>query len=149
MVVLSKSIRILAPIVSIGFTACMPGPASPVITHLRNEHEPLPLRSVPSQMTLGELRPGQAAQTALHFDNVSQMTCAITRFEVTCPCIRIVPRTLSVGPGQSSKATVSFDPGESPEFRGGLTVDITAHDAEGAIVGRASVRLTVNEGPAS
>ncbi|MFO0960896.1 MAG: DUF1573 domain-containing protein [Isosphaeraceae bacterium] len=145
MTVPGSFLRFLAQSCWIGISSCVPGPIETDVRDLGGEVSFLPLTARPSRVSLGQLRPGQAARTSLRFDNTSRSPCVVSRVEASCPCIAAEPRSFSVGPGRSATISIEYDPDESPGFRGGLTVQVTAHEPSGAVVGRVGVELVVKE----
>lgn len=62
---------------------------------------------------------------------------------MSCPCIRVEPRSVRVEAGGEAPLIVSFDPTESPNFRGGLGVKLVGRGMRDAILFRTRVDLEV------
>jgi hypothetical protein len=54
----------------------------------------------------------------------------IERIETSCPCLATTPGSIRISPGESKVLAIEFDPSAEPDFRGGLSVDVTGHAGE-------------------
>ncbi len=99
----------------------------------------------PNPLSLGVLRPGQDARAELAIRNAGPDPVVIARSRTSCPCITLQPIPLRLGPGESAALTVRFDPDEEPEFRGGLSVAYSFHDAVDVVLCRGAVDLIVRK----
>ncbi|MBX6314538.1 MAG: DUF1573 domain-containing protein, partial [Isosphaeraceae bacterium] len=108
-----------------------------------------PLQVHPAPLSLGVLKPGQAAQASLTLRNPCPEPLTVERIETSCPCIRVAPQQpVRIEPGRAAVLGVSFDPSGEPDFRGGLSVDVTGYGASEAVLFRNRVLLTVEAGSA-
>ena len=71
---------------------------------------------------------------------------SIERIETSCPCLTITPGSFRIGPGEKKGAAVEFDPSAEPDFRGGLSIDVTGY-AAGGVAFHTLVRLEVKREP--
>lgn len=97
----------------------------------------------PGPISLGILPPGRPASGRLTLKNASVETIRIERVETSCPCIRVSLLPAQVEGGSEQPLTVTFDPTEEPEFRGGLRVEVIGREAGGATLFRTAVVLEV------
>ena len=77
------------------------------------------------------------------------MAVEVERIETSCHCVRVEPMSLSIEPGESTTLTVSFDPSEDPDFRGGLAVEVLGKDRDDDVLFRTRVDLTVRSASAT
>jgi hypothetical protein len=79
--------------------------------------------------------------------NVSAEAISIDRVETSCSCVSVSPLPARVEAGSERALTVAFDPAEEPDFRGGLSVDVTGHGPAGDVVFRTRVDLDIERTP--
>jgi len=137
--------RALAAVALLGPVACRPGEPLPAAADVGSG---LPLAG-PRVVDLGTLMPGQPAQAPLVVGNRRDDAVVLHRVETSCPCVRVTPSPLRVGPLQQAVLNVTFDPSGEPDFRGSLAVDYTGRGADGEVVLRGRVDLTVTARPGS
>ncbi len=75
--------------------------------------------------------------------NTGSDSAAVVRIETSCPCLRVRPGRVLVGPGESAALTLTFDPTHDPGFRGCLSVSVEGYSAAGNTVFRMRVDLEV------
>lgn len=137
----------------LGF-CCPPWPlqrsgVSPAASPRRNPHNrylpPLAsqtaqvsLIATPDPLDLGNLSPGEASQENLILRNIGDKPIDVARVKTSCECISIEPKS-------SLNVVVRYDPGESPDFRGGLRAIVTGESSVEEPLFRATVELSVRE----
>jgi hypothetical protein len=129
--------------------ACAPGsqPVTSPATRLATGTlaASLPLTTEPSPISLGRLKPGQSACVEVVVRNSLGEAIGPARLKSSCPCLVVSPSEIDVGPSDSVAIRVTFDPSESPDFRGELAVPISGVLHDGLVVFRATIRLAVIE----
>jgi Protein of unknown function (DUF1573) len=100
----------------------------------------------PDPIELGVIAPGQTAGHPLSVRNPLSERVVIERIETSCPCIGAQELPIPVEPNQEKELEISFDPSEARDFRGSLSVDVTAHLSDGRVAFRTKVRLKVEGG---
>ena len=125
---------------------------------LQSAQSPPPLKSAPSAhqrfplaisrdpIELGVMPPGQAARCLLLVRNPLPGRATIERIETSCPCIGAGGLPVQIEPSQTIELEVAFDPSEAKDFRGRLSVDLTAFLADGQVGFRTKVNLEVGDG---
>jgi Protein of unknown function (DUF1573) len=101
------------------------------------------LRISPDPIDLGALSPGKRVETEIALMNVQEHSVQLASIRTSCPCIRISGSPLQVAPRDSATLALVFDPTEDPDFRGSLSVEVTGLGADGDVVFRTVVKLTV------
>jgi hypothetical protein len=82
-------------------------------------------------VSLGVVGIGQEARADLTLANPGSQALTIERVETSCSCLTIAPRSIRIAPGESKTLSLEFDPSEEPDFRGGLSIDVTGFAAGG------------------
>lgn len=100
---------------------------------------------VPPKIALGTVIAGQSATTSIAIRNPGAVTCPVDRVEVSCPCVRVEPPSLAIGPQQEKALSVRFDSAAEPDFRGRLSIEIAGMAGE-AVAFRTRVELSVASG---
>jgi hypothetical protein len=100
-------------------------------------------------LSLGTLAPGQSASGRMSLRNTSASAVTVARIDTSCPCVRVAPLTTRIDSGTEATLTVAFDPTEEPDFRGGLSVELTGFDVGGFILFKARVDLDIRTAPAT
>jgi hypothetical protein len=96
-----------------------------------------------STLSLGVIDHGQAAEAVLTLENPRKSAVEVSRIETTCPCLRVTPDSIRVGPRTGGSVTVRFDTSEEPDFSGGLSIDVIGRGLDEAIIFRTKVDLVV------
>ena len=106
--------------------------------------QPFLLEISPSQIYFGVLRPGQSARAVMAERNPSSNPLAIDRIETSCPCVKVSPTRVELGPGETKHLTLTFDPSAEPGFRGGLSVDVAGFGYDEIVLFRSRVNVEVS-----
>ncbi len=101
----------------------------------------------PESVAFGELRPGQGGSVRFRLRNSGPDAVRVARIESECPCLRTQPAALELAAGQEAEVVVTYDPGESPDFRGKLATRLVGTGPGGAPLFRVAATLTVADGP--
>lgn len=126
-----------------GLAGCQPSQSPPPSEFTALAASAPPLIVEPDPISLGLLAPGQGAQATLTLRNPHPEAVTVERAETSCPCIRVEPRSVRVEAEGEAPLIVSFDPTESPNFRGGLGVKLVGRGLGGEILCRTRVDLEV------
>jgi Protein of unknown function (DUF1573) len=89
-----------------------------------------PLKINPDPVSLGVIDRGQKAKAAFTLVNHGSQPVAIERIETSCPCLTTTPGSIRVSPGERMVLAVEFDPSAEPDFRGGLSIDVTGYSGD-------------------
>ncbi len=93
---------------------------------------------------LGRLEVKQTRSAILKVTNPINRSISINRFDVSCPCLRVVDRLpLSVPARASHTITLEFNPNDEPDFRGALSIALKGFDATNVEVFETTVNLEV------
>jgi len=76
------------------------------------------------------LPPGKAAEAVVTVRNASDRSVVVDRFETSCGCVVVEPRSARIGANGSIALRVRFDPRDEPDFRGRLAVNLTGKGAD-------------------
>lgn len=98
-------------------------------------------------MSLGILSPGQLASVKITLGNRGPQPAKVERIKTSCPCLRVEPQSFEVGSGEFAELVVGFDPSHDPDFRGGLSIEVTGLSTAGKGVFHARVGLEVQAAP--
>jgi len=101
----------------------------------------------PSLVSLGILAPGQPAGARFLLRNPGPHTVSVERVKTSCPCLRVEAAPFIVGPGGSAELVARFDPADDPDFRGGLSIEVTGLSPAGEAEFRVQVDLEVQAEP--
>src|SRR5579885_2892308 len=126
------------------FAPCNPRKAPP-LKSAPSAHKRFPLAISRDPIELGVMPPGQAARCLLLVRNPLPGRATIERIETSCPCIGAGGLPVQIEPSQTIELEVAFDPSEAKDFRGRLSVDLTAFLADGQVGFRTKVNLEVSE----
>ena len=102
-----------------------------------------PVEVSPSPVDMGTLRPGTSGIATMFARNTTRDELVIARVETSCPCIRFEVAATRLEPGAGTSMAVFYDPGDAPDYRGGLSVECIGRDVGGILLFRCSVRLEV------
>src|SRR5579885_3439235 len=127
------------------FAPCNPRKAPPPLKSAPSAHQRFPLAISRDPIELGVMPPGQAARCLLLVRNPLPGRATIERIETSCPCIGAGGLPVQIEPSQTIELEVAFDPSEAKDFRGRLSVDLTAFLADGQVGFRTKVNLEVSE----
>ena len=105
--------------------------------------EASPLAISPDPLCLGTLEAGGAATASLTAQNHGREALILERVESSCPCVSVGPVPVQIAAGGSALLAVTVDLAGEPDFRGGLTVDLTGNATDGATMFHTEVRLMV------
>lgn len=86
---------------------------------------------VPKSVSLGSLVEGGAGQAYFFVQNFSNSSIQISRFETSCDCLSVHPRSFNVEPGSTIKMTVEFKPHDMSGFQGRLSVEVSGFSPGG------------------
>jgi hypothetical protein len=67
----------------------------------------------------------------------------IERIEASCPCVKVSPTQIVLGPGETKSLMITFDPSIEAGFRGRLSVDLTGLGESGRLCFRTRVELEI------
>jgi hypothetical protein len=93
--------------------------------------------------SLGVLEPGSTASARLTLRNPNDAPIAVKVIETSCPCVLVTPPVLDVNARNSADVTLTFDPSNEPDFRGGLSIDVVGKASGGAELFRTKLNLEV------
>lgn len=105
------------------------------------------LLATPDPLSLGELDAGRTADGVLVLKNAFDQPVTVTSVATSCPCLTTSPPSFRIEAHDQRELKVTFDSAEEPDFRGGLSIDVTGSDASGKTVFRGRVNLTVLAAP--
>ena len=98
---------------------------------------------IPDPLSLGMLKPHQAAQAGGELHNPSTREIVVENVETSCECVEVNPKSFRLGPGETTSLKAEFDPSHDPEFRGRLAVQVVGHGPGNTIVFQTIVKLEV------
>ncbi len=132
----------------ITLSAPMTEPISPPIAGLASSARQRFLLEVsPSRVALGELKAGQSARAEITLRNPGLAPVTVDRVVSSCPCITVSPLPACVPCSGSAVLVVAFDPADEPEFRGGLSVELSGRGAADSRLFEAVVEFEIGENP--
>jgi len=67
----------------------------------------------------------------------------LERIDTSCSCVKVTPASIQIGSGEMKNLLVRFDSSAEPNFRGGLSVEITGFGKGERVVFRSQVNLEV------
>jgi Protein of unknown function (DUF1573) len=89
-----------------------------------------PLEISPDPVLLGVVDRGQKAKAPFTLVNHGSQPVTVDRIETSCPCLTATPGSIRISPGERKVLAVEFDPSAEPDFRGGLSIDVTGYEGE-------------------
>ena len=98
-----------------------------------------------TRFSLGDLHPGQTAKISVLVRNLGLEPVETSRFETSCPCLRVVLSTNRVEPDETAALEVEFDPSQELDFRGKLTIEYTGYSLNGKSVINGHVTLSISD----
>ncbi len=113
----------------------------------RNGAEGCRLKASPDPVDLGILSPGQSAVAKVVLQNQTSGPFHVTEVDISCPCLCVDPPSVELAPGASVELAARFDPSHDPEFRGGLSIEVTGRSRIGEVEFRTRVHLEVQATP--
>ena len=119
---------------------CLPASPNPS-TYLATPLSSIELQ--PERVQFGELSPGCGSEATFKVRNRGTAIVEVARFETSCPCIRVSPRSISLRPRESAEIKVTFDPSKEPEFQGSLEVVVEGRSDMNQPLLRATVEVSV------
>jgi len=111
------------------------------LTPEESTSRPFPLAIDPDPIVLGVVHAGEPGETSFSVRNTCAEPLTFDRIETSCPCITIAEIPLRLGPNEIRKLRVAFDPTHEPDFKGRLSVDVTAYLHGNSIAFRTNVNL--------
>jgi len=97
----------------------------------------------PDPISLGVIEAGTPGKAALTLRNPGSVPLTLERVETSCSCIRVETVPVRIDACGSVDLAVVFDPTSEPDFRGGLSVDLTGRMPGGATLFHTQVNLLV------
>jgi hypothetical protein len=108
----------------LGSSAANPTPP-PALGPAYPSRQLFPLEIDPNPVSLGILEVGQSGERLVSLRNPQSELVYLERISTSCPCIQVTPAPIQVSPRETKNLTVRFDLSTEPDFRGGLSVEIT------------------------
>jgi len=97
----------------------------------------------PDPISLGTLGNGQSAKAAAFVRNPGAGAVTIERIDTSCPCLRALLEPTTIGPGETGRITLSFDPKDEPDFQGELSIEVVGYEIKKEVAFRTFLRATV------
>jgi len=101
------------------------------------------LKFAPDPLDLGVVDSNRRVRGTASLVNPGSLAIKVERIESSCPCVRVSPDTLWVGPGASAELAIEFDPSTDPESRGRLAVVVEGKSESSVPVFHARVLMEV------
>ena len=97
----------------------------------------------PESVPMGVVERGGVGRAEIVVANSGDSLVVIDHIESSCECLTIEPRSIRLGPGESSVLRVVFDSSRELDFVGELGIEVTAREASGTISFRTMVDVEV------